>query len=348
MTPNFLRKLPIIAVSGLILVICAKYLLPVAMPFVLAAAVALAAEPLVSALERKLSLPRQVSAAIGVIGVLLGLALAVILLGKLFVRQAQGLAGIVPDLAQTAASGLDALRQWGLSAARRLPTEWSGVFSRAVTEMFSDGSALLDKVVTWALSLASGLVSRLPDSALGVGTWLIAGFMISAKLPAIRQFVRARQPISWQQTYLPAIQRLKKAVFGWLWAQVKMVSITFCVLLGGFWLLRVKHAFVWAFLVSLVDILPILGTGTVLIPWSIVAFLQGNVAMGLGILGLYGAVALLRAILEPKLVGEQLGLDPLVTLIAMYAGYRLWGIGGLILAPVLAVAVVQLLTPHPM
>ncbi len=346
MTPQFLRKLPIIAVTGLVLGLCAKFFLPIAMPFLLAVLVALASEPLVSNLENRFRLPRVAATALGVTGVLLGLVFGILLLGRLLMRQLQGLAGIVPDLAGAAASGMDALRRLGLRVAQRAPSDLSPILTQGITNLFSDGSALLDKMVAWVLRLASGFVSRLPDSALGVGTWLVASFMISSKLPKMRMWVRAHLPESWEKTYLPTVKRLKKSVFGWLWAQVKMVSITFCVLLGGFWLLRVKHAFVWAFLISLVDILPILGTGTVLIPWSVVAFLQGNGVLGVGILAIYGAATLLRAILEPKLVGKQLGLDSLVTLIAMYAGYRLWGIGGLILAPILAVVGAQLMTPQ--
>ena len=89
--------------------------------------------------------------------------------------------------------------------------------------------------------------------------------------------------------------------------------------------------------------LPVLGTGTVLIPWSMVCFLQEDTFRALGLLGIYVFISLLRSVLEPRFVGKQLGLDPLVTLIAIYAGYRLWGLPGMLLAPILAVAATQIL-----
>ena len=95
---------------------------------------------------------------------------------------------------------------------------------------------------------------------------------------------------------------------------------------------------------ALVDAFPILGTGAILVPWSILSFLQGDTLPAFGLLGLYAAAALVRSILEPRFLGKHLGLDPLVTLMALYAGYRLWGILGMILAPMLAVAATQLLT----
>ena len=95
------------------------------------------------------------------------------------------------------------------------------------------------------------------------------------------------------------------------------------------------------------DALPIFGTGTVLIPWAIVNFLQGNTHQGGGLMAIYGIASFTRSILEPRLVGKSLGLDPLVSLIAVYVGFQVWGIPGLILAPVTA-ALIKSLLQKPM
>ena len=95
-------------------------------------------------------------------------------------------------------------------------------------------------------------------------------------------------------------------------------------------------------MVALLDALPLLGTGTVLIPWALVRMAAGDVALGLGLLGLYGAAALIRNILEPKLLGAQLGLSPLLTLVAIYAGWRLGGFWGMLLLPMGAMVLSQL------
>ena len=94
--------------------------------------------------------------------------------------------------------------------------------------------------------------------------------------------------------------------------------------------------------VALVDALPMLGVGTILIPWGLIVMLQGNSALGFGLLALYVAASMTRSVLEPRMVGRQLGLNPLTTLAVVYVGYKLWGILGMILAPVLAVTVAQL------
>jgi predicted PurR-regulated permease PerM len=101
---------------------------------------------------------------------------------------------------------------------------------------------------------------------------------------------------------------------------------------------------VLAGLIAIVDAFPILGVGTVLIPWALICLLRRQTVRGIGLLAVYAVVWLARSILEPKLVGKGLGLDPLVTLVAIYAGWKLWGIGGMLLAPILALTVAQVLT----
>ena len=338
-TPKKLLFLFLAAILGWLAV---KYLLPILMPFVLAALLALAAEPVVAALQKRTRLKRAVATGIGVSICLVILILAVMVLGALLVRQLKNLVGVVPDLEGTALRGMDSLQSWLLSLAEKAPEGVEPMITHSVENFFSDGTVFLDKITTWLLGLASGVVSHLPDSALGIGTWLLASFMFSAKLPKIRAWMGSRLPKSWTEKWLPMLRQMKASVFGWLKAQLKLMSVAFLVLTAGFFLLQVSYGPVWALVIALVDALPVLGTGTVMVPWSIVCFVQGDTIRAVGLLGIYAAAALLRSVLEPKLVGRQLGLDPLVTLLAMYAGYRIWGILGMLLAPLLAVTVAQL------
>jgi len=140
---------------------------------------------------------------------------------------------------------------------------------------------------------------------------------------------------------LPVLKRIKTAIGGWLKAQLMLAGLCFVIVCGGFLLLRIPYAPIWAVLTALVDAIPILGTGTVLLPWALVCLLQGQTVRAIGLLGTYVAAMLSRSALEPRLVGRQLGLDPLVTLAALYAGFRLWGIGGMLLSPVICVAVLE-------
>ena len=320
-----------------------QFLLPLVLPFLLGGLLALAAEPIVGFFCRKLRCPRALAAGIGVTMAFCLITLMVMTLCAFVFRELQVLTGVLPDLENTVKTGMDALSSWLTGLAQQVPGGLGAMLYRRILEFFSGGAALLDRIIKFLLSFATGILSRIPDSALMLGTATISSFMISAKLPRLRRFFRERFPHSRIRPILDTLSRLKSALGGWLKAQLKLCGVTFLVTAAGLLLLRVEHGILWAAVIALVDAVPILGAGTALIPWSLVSFLQGDRVLAFGLLGIYGAAAVTRSVLEPKLLGRQLGLDPLLTLAALYAGYRLWGFGGMIFAPMLAVTVTQLL-----
>ena len=323
-----------------------RYFLPLVLPFLLGAGLAVAAEPLVSVLCRRLKLKRPLATAIGVSMAFSFLVLAVMVLCAFLFRQIRSLTGLLPQLETALHTGMDTADRLLLNLSGRVPGELGTVLTRNVHSLFAGGDALLSRATDAALKLASGVLSHVPDSALGLGAGIISSYMISAKLPKIRIWFAHQLTAAQLEPMVSALQRLKEGLSGWLKAQLRLSGVTFLLAGAAFLLLRVPQALLWAGLVAVVDAFPILGTGTVLVPWSIFSFLQRDHVMAFGLLILYGATALTRSVLEPRLLGRQLGLDPLVTLIALYAGYRLWGIGGMLMAPILAMAATQLFSSN--
>lgn len=320
-----------------------KLLLPLCFPFLLGTGLALMAQPLVELLCRRLHFPRGLAAGIGVTAAFFGLFLVIAMVLAFLVREIRILAGIMPSLTDTAASGLQLLQSWMMGMADKAPQSIRPVLQQNVTGLFSGGTAFLDKVFAYVLGLAGAVLSHVPDSALSLGTAVISGFMISAKLPRIRRWILARFPRERLRPVLDTLKRVRGAVGGWLIAQLRLAGVTLGILLAGMLLLRIPYGILWALGICLVDAFPVLGTGTVLLPWAMICYLQGDKARSVGLMGIYVVISVVRSVLEPKLVGKQLGLDPLVTLFALYAGYKLWGIGGMLLSPLLAVTVIQLL-----
>lgn len=319
-----------------------QFLLPLGLPFLLGAGLALAAEPVVDFLCRTARLPRAAAVGVGVTATIAFLSLLVFLVCALVLRELGQLVKVLPDLEGAARSGMELAHRGLLGMADRLPPSMEQVLRRNVDAMFSGGTELVDRGVGYVLGLAGGVLSHVPDSALVLGTAIISGYMICGKLPRIRAWIRGRIPRQRLEKVLGTLKRMKGAVLGWMKAQCKLAGVTWGILSAGFLLLRVPYALLWALVVAVLDALPVLGTGIVLLPWALLRLLEGDTVMAVGLLGLYGAAALIRSALEPKLVGRQLGLDPLLTLAAVYVGYRLWGIGGILLAPVMAVAAAQL------
>ena len=335
----------IFAVSAVFLTVWLsfQFLFPLFSPFFLGTALALAAEPMVGFLHKKAHVPRPVSAGIGVSMAFCFLAMLLLLLCAFLVRELRMLSGILPVLEQTAGSGLSLVENWLLDLSRHTPPSVRPLVQENVTAFFSDGAALLDKAARYLLSFTGNLLSHIPDSALSLGTAVISAFLISSRLPKIRRWLLHRIPRERLRALLDTCRRIRTVFLGWIRAQFKLTGVTFTILLLGFVILRIPYALLWALGVCLVDAFPVLGTGTILLPWSLVCLLQKDSARAIGLAGLYVVVSLTRSMLEPKLLGRHLGLDPLVTLMALYAGYKLWGIGGMILAPILVVTATQIL-----
>ena len=323
--------------------LCVRLLLPLFSPFLLGLALALAAEPVVHLLCRT-HVPRPVSAGIGVISAFVLLAMVLLILCAFVVRQLGLLAGVLPNLEQTARSGIGLVRSWLMQLAANLPQSVQPLVRDNATALLSDGASLVARVSGYLLGLAGSILSHVPDSALSLGTAVISGCMISAKLPKIKLWLLRRIPRQRRRALLETWKRIKKTAASWLMAQCKLMGVTFVLLLLGLVLLKIPYALLWALGICLVDALPALGTGTVLIPWSLVLFLQEDAPRAIGLLGLYATISLIRSALEPKFLGRHLGLDPLVTLIALYAGYKLWGIAGMLFAPLLTVTAMQLVS----
>lgn len=323
----------------------AKYVLPLVMPFLLGAVLALAAEPAVGFGVRRLKLPRWLSAGLGVTLTLVLLTGLVWLLGALAVKELGQLAGALPDMQTTVEQGVTLLRDAVVRAADRLPAGAGTVVADGARELLGSGTDLMHRFTGRVPELLGAVLDWLPGGALGLGTGILAGFMISARLPGLKQALHDRLPKSWHETYAPALKRVRRTLGGWLKAQGKLLAVTYGIVGAGFLLLGIQNGLFWAVLVALVDAVPVLGTGTVLLPWALVELLQGQTLRGLGLLGIYGAALVARTVLEPRLVGRHLGLDPLLTLVFLYVGYRFWGILGMILAPMLAAAAKGLTEP---
>lgn len=336
-----IRKAFSIAATALFLWLSVRFFLPLSLPFLLGGALALGADPMVSFLCRRSRLPRGAASALGVTGAFCLLVLLLLILCALILRQLGTLMRILPSLEAAAAGGLSSLSQWALALTQRLPGSIGTLLGNSVQEFFSGSSRLLEEAFRYAVGLTGGILSQVPDSALILGTAIISSYMISVRLPRIRIWLREKIPLEKIRRLLDGLARVRTALFGWLKAQAKLMGITWLILTMGLVLLRVPHAPLWATAVALVDAFPILGTGTVLLPWALVCFLQADSIRAVGLLSVYGVICLTRSVLEPKLVGSHLGLDPLATLAALYAGYKLWGFGGMLLSPILAVAVVQ-------
>ncbi|MBR6377810.1 MAG: sporulation integral membrane protein YtvI [Oscillospiraceae bacterium] len=308
-------------------------LLPLLLPFLLGYGLALGAEPGVAALGRRTRLPRCFRSGLCVTALFLGAGALVWFFGRILWGELLRLVGQLPALLTRLQPGLRELQAWLEALAARAPAGLAEPLIRWIGELFAGGAGLLESLYGFLSGLVSGVVTGLPRLFLGLVTTVIAAYMSSGSLPELKAWLRARLPAQWLEGLRKLRSRVRRVFGGWCRAQAKLMLLVFGLLSLGLWLLGVDFPLLFGGLIACLDALPVLGTGTVLIPWSLAAFLQSDGSRGLGLLVLYGACSLSRSILEPHLVGRQLGLHPLVTLMAFYAGGKLFGLAGMVLLP---------------
>lgn len=308
--------------------LAAQYLLPLLFPFGLGLLLALAAEPVVKAGCRYLKMPRWAAAGLGVSLTLMLLTVLFGIIGAALVRELGVLAGKLPELEDTARESLETLRNFVEEAASHAPEGVRSLVDRSVEQLFSSPDAMVEQVSGKVPGMITGFLGKIPKGFLTVGTAILSGFLISIRLPRLKKALRRRLPEKVQTNVLPALKRTKSALFAWLKAQAKLMAITFCILLVGFLLLRIPYGILWAAVVAVVDAVPVLGTGTILLPWAVVSLLQGKQLLAIGLLVIYGITFVTRTALEPRIIGRSLNLDPLLTLIFLYIGFHFWGFLG--------------------
>lgn len=313
------------------------FLLPLVLPFLIALLLARLAQPLAKFLQGRLGLPRWLAAGSVVLGIFCLAGGAVFLLCRSVCGELMRLSQELPALLQALAGPLERLRQWLRELTDRAPAFLGETLRESIDSLFRSGAGLAEKGSAALLSLAARAVTGLPDLFLFVVTTVLATFMLCAQYDAVLAWAARQLPPSWREKGRAVLESLRTTLVAWLKAQLKLIGITFLLLTMGLMVLGVSYPLLFGGLIALIDALPVFGTGTVLIPWGLISFLRRDVRRGVGLLLLYGAAYLCRTILEPRLVGQQMGLHPLLTLLALYAGYRLLGVAGMLLFPIGAI-----------
>jgi len=209
--------------------------------------------------------------------------------------------------------------------------------------------AMMQGVQSFVLAFSQRGVEAVGSFTGGFATFLISfiftimlSFFISVQYDNVVLFLKTQLPVKIQDN-LAEVREIFKTAFGrYFIAYLKMMLITFCELAIGLTLLGVQGAILIAVGIAILDAFPIVGTGTVLIPWIIFELIRGNYTLALGFIILYATITFVRYILEPKIIGDSLGLNPIVSLMAIYLGFRLFGVFGMIIMPITTQFVLEL------
>lgn len=194
---------------------------------------------------------------------------------------------------------------------------------------------LSNNITTFLTDLITKIATNLPNYLIFLAVALVASSFIAADLPKINRFIMTQVPKVKREVVIDSKNFILDAVLKFLRVQVTLIFITFCELAIGFSVLRIQYAILLASIISLVDVLPIIGTNTVVIPWGLFEIILGNPIKGISLIVLSVTISIIREFLEPKMLGKHLGLNPLITLISIYVGLQLFGIVGMLTLPIL-------------
>ncbi len=333
------RRLLILSIAVLmaaVVFVLFKYAIPLLFPFLISLLISAIVLPLVSFLHRKAHFNKKLTAAVLVTVAYLIIAGLLLLTGRFLYRSASSAVDwfntrFVPDV-NALLLKIDSLVHDSDSSLM------SWLYSMKDTLI----SSLQPKVVQLSTTVVTGLVSNVPSFVVKVIISIVATYFFALDYDNIRRAVTSRMSESTYQKASAAFNSLRSTMGQYLRAYSLIFLITFAELTVGLLCAGVRHFALIALGIAIFDILPILGSSMIMLPWSIITLLRGNYQQGIILFIVYLVIVIARQFIEPKIVGDRVGMHPLVTLVAMYVGLKLFGGIGMFALPITCAVIMQL------
>lgn len=342
-----LIRLLLILFFAAALILTGYYVSGILYPFIAGAIIALTINPLVGFLAYRFKMNRALAVILSIF-VLLGVL--VLLITLLIQEMMTGFAYIAHELPAYIQELVFYFENSFKTNVLPLYHDLLSIYSKLGTDqqetVMDNIEKIGDSITTNFTSMTQTIINSVSLMIVSLPTFLtvfifslLAAFFISKDWYRLTGFLTAIFPDKLTLTVKTVYIELRKALFGFLKAQLTLISITACIVLVGLLILRIDYAVTISVLIGAIDLLPYLGTGAVFLPWIAYCFLTGNYTLTIGLSILYGIVVIQRQIMEPKLLSKTIGLDPLATLVALFAGFQLFGFVGLIIGPVILVII---------
>ena len=302
------------------------------MPFVIGWILSVIAGPLVTFLEKKLKVMKRLGSAITIILVLaLCIGLIYLIISQIW-EEISVLIRNFPSMYHDLERGLSQIGAQGNTLFERFPEQIQNSWATLMNNLDDTASSLIGRIGEPTIEVAGNVAKRIPSVLIGTIVAFVSAYFFIADKENLGEWVKKVVPKSITSRLLLVGENLKYARGGYFKAQFKIMGVVFAILLVGFTLMQIRFSILLAIVIAFLDFLPFFGTGTALIPWAIYKFLVGDYKMVAALVILYGVTQLVRQLIQPKLVGDSMGLNPLYTLFLLYLGYRVGSVLGMIFA----------------
>lgn len=306
-------------------------------PFLIALVLVTVFQPVIRFIHNKVKLNQKVVSIIIMILLYVALGFLIVWLVVQAVFLLKDAFTSIPKYYQdTISPALNTLVGWAEGLIADAPESWSTTFDIVESSLMSWLSNAVISISQSGASVLTGFLGSTPAFFVGLVFTILLSFFISIQYDSVIGFLKAQLSEEKSAFVGNLIVLAKGAIVRYFRAVLMLMFITFIEVAIGLLILRVSNAFSIAAGIALFDAFPVLGTGGILIPWIIIELVQENFGMALGLVILYVVVALVRQTIEPRVVGKQLGINPIVSLVSIYLGYRLLGVTGMILFPIIA------------
>lgn len=321
---------------AIVLLLCVIFLLPKVLtffaPFLIGWIIALIASPLVHFFEVKLKLKRKAGSAFVIVVVIALVVLLLYLLISKLITEGIELVNALPLMWKSLETDFVNISANLSVVYERLPFDFQDFFDNIGAQASSYIGDFLSKISEPTIAAVGNFAKQLPTVIIGTIMCLLSSYLFVSERNQISKWMAQHIPNSIQQNYKLIRKSVVTAVGGYFKAQFKIEFWIYLLLLLGLSILKVKFAFVIAFGIALLDLLPFFGAGTVMVPWAIIKILSTDYQFALGLLIIWGITQLVRQIIQPKIVGDSIGVAPIPTLFFLYIGYMVGGVIGMIIA----------------
>ena len=327
-----LANISIALIILLVVILLVPKVLIFFMPFVVGWIIAMLARPMVSFFEEKVKWKRKASSAFVIIAVIALVVLLLYLVCAKLVDELVGLINALPDMWDaTKADFMDISRNLSVFY-KKLPIDIQSSINSFVEEIGTYVGEVFSKISAPTISAVGNFAKQLPSVIIGVIMALLSAYFFVADRSSVSDWLHKHMPTSLRARYQIIKRSLVKAVGGYLKAQLKIEVWMYLLLVIGLSILQINYALLIALGIAFLDFFPFFGTGTVMVPWAIVKILSGDYTMAIGLLIIWGVGQLARQVIQPKIVGDSVGVPPIPTLFFLYIGYKLGGVFGMIVA----------------
>lgn len=339
---NIIMEILVFLAGFLLLIWIIPKLLGFFWPFVASWILALMATPLCSFLEKHIKLNKHWASAFVIIFVLVLLAGA----GYLIItRLGKELISFLSDTPMYYSYFQKAIKVIGVKlndVIAPISSDFGNQIQVAFDDLLSQMGSAINEFAPQSVSVLGSAAANVTSGLIGSLVMILSAYFFIADRDKMKAVLSKWLPEDLEMKYNDVKGKLMAAMGGFVLAQLKIMGIVFLILMIGFLILRSPYAFLLALLIAFLDLLPVLGTGTVLIPWAVIVLIQGNYHQGIILIVLYVVCLLTRQLLQPKIIGDSIGMDTLPTLVLIYTGYKLKGMGGMILALLIGTIVMTL------